>query len=103
MKKVLLTGGTGFIGRNIKPLLEKEFTLFAPRRTELNLKDENEVRYFIRENKIDVVVHSANPNPVKNLLDKADTFFEDSLRCFMNLYKARDIYEKMFFLGSGTE
>lgn len=103
MKKILLTGGSGFIGRNIKPLLAKEFVLFAPTRFELNLKDENQVRHYIESNKIDVVIHSANPNPVKNSLDNSDSFFEDSLRCFMNLFKARDIYEKMFFLGSGAE
>lgn len=103
MKNVLLTGGTGFIGRNIKPILEKKFNLFAPNRKELNLKSEKDVREYIKRNKIHVIIHSANPNPVKNELDTANSFFEDSLRCFMNLYAARDLYEKMFFLGSGAE
>ena len=103
MKNVLLTGGSGFIGRNVKPILEKKFNLFAPNREELNLKDEIKVRNFIRENNINVIIHSANPNPVKNSLDEAHLFFEDSMRCFMNLYAARDLYDKMFFLGSGAE
>lgn len=103
MKRVLLTGGTGFIGRNIIPILKDNCVLYAPRRNELNLKSENEVRKYIEDNKIQVVIHSANPNPVKNELDNANSFFEDSLRCFMNLYAARDLYEKMFFLGSGAE
>ena len=103
MKRVLLTGGTGFIGRNIKPILEKEIILFSPNRIELNLKDEQSVREYINTNKIDVVIHSANPNPVKNSVDNINSFLEDSLRCFMNLYSARDLYEKMFFLGSGAE
>ena len=103
MKNVLLTGGTGFIGRNIKPILEKQFNLFSPSRKELNLKDEKEVRNYIKKNKIEVIIHSANPNPVKNLLDEAQLFFEDSMRCFMNLYAAQDLYEKMFYLGSGAE
>lgn len=103
MKNVLLTGGTGFIGRNIKPILEKQFNLFAPNRKELNLKDEREVRDYIKNNKIEVIIHSANPNPVKNSLDEEQNFFEDSMRCFMNLYAARDLYEKMFYLGSGAE
>lgn len=103
MKNVLLTGGTGFIGRNIKPVLEKQFNLFSPSRKELNLKDEKEVRNYIKKNKIEVIIHSANPNPVKNTLDEAQLFFEDSMRCFMNLYAAQDLYEKMFYLGSGAE
>ena len=103
MKNVLLTGGTGFIGRNIQPILEKQFNLFSPSRKELNLKDEKEVRNYIKKNKIEVIIHSANPNPVKNSLDEAQLFFEDSMRCFMNLFAAHDLYEKMFYLGSGAE
>lgn len=103
MKNVLLTGGTGFIGRNIKPILEKKFNLFAPNRKELNLKSEKDVREYIKNNKITVIIHSANPNPVKNALDETQNFFEDSMRCFMNLYAAHDLYEKMFYLGSGAE
>lgn len=103
MKRVLLTGANGFIGRNIKQILEKEFILLSPSRAELNLKEEASVRNYLDYNKVDVVIHSANPNPVKNVLDSNCSFFEDSVRCFMNLYKSRDLYDKMFFLGSGAE
>ncbi|MBE5924467.1 MAG: NAD(P)-dependent oxidoreductase [Lachnospiraceae bacterium] len=103
MKKVLLTGGSGFIGRNIKEYLSGVCKLYAPTRKELNLLDEGEVRTYIKENKIDIVIHSANPNPVKNELDKPQTMFEDSIRVFMNLYNAQDYYERMYTLGSGAE
>ena len=76
MKNVLLTGGTGFIGRNIKPILEEKVNLFAPTRNELNLKSECDVREYIKRNKINVIIHSANPNPVKNSLDEAQLFFK---------------------------
>lgn len=103
MKKVLLTGGSGFIGRNIIGYLREVCELYAPARKELNLLDENAVKEYIVKNKIDVVIHSANPNPVKNQLDKTETMFEDSIRVFMNLYNAQDYYEKMYTLGSGAE
>lgn len=103
MKNVLLTGGTGFIGRNVKTYLEKICHLFAPNRMELNLLDEQQVESYIRDNKIDIVIHSANPNPVKNQLDKQENFFEDSIRVFMNLYHAEKYYERMYTLGSGAE
>ena len=103
MKKVLLTGGSGFIGRNIKGYLSGICDLYAPNRQELNLLDEENVRNYIIDNKIDIVIHGANPNPVKNPLDKADTMFEDSIRVFMNLYHAEDCYDRMYTLGSGAE
>ncbi len=103
MKRVLLTGGSGFIGRNIKPILEKKVILFAPTRKELDLKNEIAVREYIKNNNIEIVIHAANPNPVKNSLDKAESMFEDSIRVFMNLYHAEDLYERMYTLGSGAE
>ncbi|MCR5214376.1 MAG: NAD(P)-dependent oxidoreductase [Eubacterium sp.] len=103
MKRVLLTGGSGFIGRNIKDELAKKCELYIPTRSELNLLDENKVYEYIEKNNIEVVIHSANPNPVKNPLDKANRMFEDSIRVFLNLQQAEKLYEKLIFLGSGAE
>ena len=103
MKRVLFTGGSGFIGRNIVPELKKICELYAPSRSELNLLDADEVMNYIIDNKIEIVIHSANPNPVKNELDKSDRFFEDSIRVFLNLYRAEKHYDMMYTLGSGAE
>lgn len=103
MKRVLLTGGSGFIGRNIKGYLNSVCNLFAPTRGELNLVSETAVRDYLCKNKIEIVIHAANPNPIKNLLDNAEKMFEDSIRVFMNLYNAKDCYERMYTLGSGAE
>jgi GDP-L-fucose synthase len=91
MKRVLLTGGSGFIGRNIKDYLSEKYILFAPTRKELNLLSETDVRDYISQNNIEIVIHAANPNPVKNSLDKAESMVEDSIRVFLNLYQAQDI------------
>lgn len=103
MKRVLLTGGSGFIGRNIKGYLSSVCDLHAPERKELNLLDEKEVRDYLKRMRIDIVIHAANPNPVKNSLDKQESMAEDSIRVFMNLYHAQDFYERMYTLGSGAE
>lgn len=103
MKRALLTGATGFIGRNIIKILEKDFCLFTPKRSKLNLQNYDAVRAYIQEKRIDIVFHCANPNPVKNKLDSADRMIEDSIRIFMNLYNCRDLYEKMIYTGSGAE
>lgn len=102
-KRVLLTGGSGFIGRNIKEYLSGICDLYVPDRRELNLLDEQKVRQYLQEKQIQVVIHAANPNPVKNKLDKAELMFEDSMRAFTNLYQAEDAYEYMYTLGSGAE
>lgn len=103
MKRILVTGATGFVGRNVCPYLKNKYEAFCPNRKELNLLDAKEVRNYICENKIETVINLANPNPVKNALDKKENFFEDSIRIFMNLYEARDMYDMMYTLGSGAE
>ncbi|MEA4925063.1 MAG: NAD(P)-dependent oxidoreductase [Syntrophomonadaceae bacterium] len=103
MKKLLFTGGTGFIGRNVIPMLRENFDVHSPGRQELNLKDEIAVREYLSRECFDIVIHSANPNPEKNELDQKNYMLEDSLRIFMNFYAARNCFEKILFLGSGAE
>ena len=43
IKNVLLTGGTGFIGRNIKEYLKNKCNLYIPTREELNLFSEEDL------------------------------------------------------------
>ena len=100
---VLLTGGSGFIGRNVRSELAAGCTLFVPTRQELDLLDETAVRRYLTAHSIRTVIHAANPNPVKNPLDAQERMLEDSLRVFMNLYQAQALYERMYTLGSGAE
>jgi len=104
MKRVLFTGGTGFIGRNVLPILKKSFEITAPGRSDLDLLNSDEVYRYFSRNPFDVVVHCANPNSVKNAAeDSADTMFENSLRMFMNFYAARGLFGKLIYTGSGAE
>ena len=55
MKTILLTGGNGFIGRNIREsfLIEKYRILFPPS-CELNLSDENSVDDYFKHMSVDI-------------------------------------------------
>lgn len=104
MKKILFTGGSGFVGKNILPILNKSYEVIAPSRKELNLTDTEAVKKYVEKGQFDVIVHSANPNPVKNpKCDKESAMFEESLRIFMNFYKVSQLCEKLIYIGSGAE
>ncbi len=104
MKKVLLTGSTGFIGRNILPILQEKYELYAPTRQELNLLDFHSVESYLKKHNFDVVIQGATPNPVKNEKeDKPETMLEDTMRIFINFYQVHDSYGKMLYFGSGAE
>ena len=103
-KNVLFTGGTGFVGRNVLPILSADYNILAPSRHELDLKDGDAVARYVAANDVRVIVHSANPNPVKSSqFDAPSAMFEDSLRTFMNIYRARNDVERILYFGSGAE
>lgn len=104
MKKVLLLGASGFVGRNIIDVLKKNFEVSAPSRKELELRDTKAVETFVKYGNFDVIVNCANPNPVKNnICDSQNNMAQDSLRIFMNFYRMSEFYNKMIYLGSGAE
>lgn len=103
MKTALLTGQTGFVGKNVRDILNESFHLLAPGRSELDLRDAVSVENYFDTHQVDVVFHCANPNPVKNQLDTNEHFMEDCMRIFLNLYRCRHKYGKMIYLGSGAE
>ncbi len=72
MKKVLLTGATGFIGRHVVPeLLERGYSVYALSNSsslpeakgliqiKLNLFDENALENFLKEHKFENLIHLA--------------------------------------------
>ncbi len=104
MKRILLLGASGFVGRNIIDILKERFDVSAPSRMELDLRDTRAVEEYVKSGSFDTIVNCANPNPVKN--DKCDSLnnmAQDSLRIFMNFYRMNEFYNKMIYLGSGAE
>lgn len=102
-KKILLTGGTGFIGGNILPILQKKYEVKFPRRNELNINDESSVDEYLSNNKFDILIHSANITPGKNSVDKMENMLEYTIKAFLNFQKHSDEFEKIFYFGSGAE
>lgn len=101
MTKILVTGGTGFIGQNLLMDLKRKYEVEAPRREDLNLKDEEAVSRYLEKERFDVVIHGAGP--VRNKVDSSTNVLEESLRLFMNFYRNRSLYGKLIYFGSGAE
>jgi GDP-L-fucose synthase len=60
-RRVLLTGGGGFLGGFLRARIEREnpAVLFAPRASELNLLDPVTVRHWLSEHQPNLVIHAA--------------------------------------------
>jgi len=102
MKTILLTGGSGFIGKNIREsYLSDKYCILAPSSKELNCFDEDAVDDFFRNNKIDIVIHSAGKPGHRNAIDINNLFYTNT-KMFLNLEKHHNKYEKMLIAGSGA-
>ena len=102
MTKVLITGGSGFIGRNLVEHLGDRFDISAPNSAELNLLDEHSVRDFLRRGNFDVVVHAATTRSNRSLGAPAD-MLDRNCRMFFNLARNPALFGKMLHFGSGAE
>ncbi|MDR1631155.1 MAG: NAD(P)-dependent oxidoreductase [Oscillospiraceae bacterium] len=101
-KTILLTGASGFIGKNIKKsFLSEKYVLLTPSSMELNVADDVSVDDFFRKNKVDIVIHGAGKPGHRNAKDPTNIFLTNT-KMFFNLEKHKQKYEKMLVLGSGA-
>lgn len=102
VKKILLTGGNGFIGKNIQEsFLAEKYDLVAPRSFELNLADTQSVDEFFRTQEFDVVLHAATKPGHRNAKDPTNLFYTN-VRMFENLVRHADKFGKLINFGSGA-
>lgn len=102
MKKILLTGGEGFVGRNLHDSLARrdDFTLCSPGQNELDLTDSAQVAACLDAFRPDLIVHSATSNTVGKGYDT--DVCEQNLRMFFNLLQHRPPGCTIYTLCSGS-
>ncbi|OGC92570.1 MAG: epimerase [candidate division Zixibacteria bacterium RBG_16_53_22] len=98
---VLLTGGSGFIGKNLAEHLSRKHTVLAPSHAGLELLDGERVREFFRRHDVDVVIHSAVRPGHRNARDPSHQLYNNT-RMFFNLVRNASRFRKMIFLSSGA-
>lgn len=102
MRKVLITGGSGFIGRNLVEHLGDRYDISAPSSAELNLLDERLVRDFLHSGGFDVIVHAATTRSNRSLSAPPD-LLDRNCRMFFNLARNQALFGKLLHFGSGAE
>ncbi len=102
MNNILITGSTGFIGKNLKNYLQKKYILFTPSHQELDLLDTESVGQYLLNNHIDIVIHTANKNNTEKFATEYEVL-DCNLRMYYNLIKYQKYYKKLIYFGSGAE
>jgi UDP-glucose 4-epimerase len=102
MKRILLTGGNGFIGRTLlNSALASEYHIEAPSSKELNLSDTAAVDAYFQDRTFEAVIHSAVKPGHRNATDATD-LVQTNLRLFHNLKRHRHRFGTFINLGSGA-
>lgn len=104
MKRILITGGSGFVGSNLRQKLKDKYVIDAPTRKELDVKNREDVVSYIKTGNYDAIIHAASPSPVRSAAqDSYENLFRDMLKIFMNFYTVQEYCGKIIYCGSGAE
>ncbi len=104
--RILITGGSGFIGRNLAEQLASTYDVSAPSSVELDLLNELAVREYLDAHRFDSIVHSATTRSNRRLPAPPD-MLDRNCRMFFNLARnlggKHERFGKMIHFGSGAE
>ena len=100
--KILITGGNGFIGRNLIKTLNKEYEIFAPSSSELDLTSTKSVEKYFQNKYFDVVIHCAIKGGRRNIQDSAFTL-QQNLQMFFNLMRCKRQFDRFINFASGAD
>lgn len=105
MQKILVTGGGGFIGRNLAEGLKEQYQVYAPSRYELDLLDTEKTAQYLEEHSFDTVIHCANTNNTRINKENVNPYdiLYGNLRMYWNLARCSQLYKKLYYFGSGAE
>ena len=99
---VLITGGGGFVGRNLAHLLPQYgHVTYAPTRQELDMTDYSQYKKFLETHDVDVIVHTAFKGHFGG--QGGENNFTDNLKMYENLWYGDDRERATIIFGSGAE
>lgn len=102
--KILITGGSGFVGRNVKEyLVNKGYNVYAPTSKELDCLDELKVVECLKKGQYDIILHFAVYGDGIDKSKDGTKILEYNLRIFYNFFIHADLFGKMIYTGSGAE
>lgn len=102
--KILITGASGFVGRNVKEyLIKKGYDVDAPDSRELNCIEEEHVFRYLKRTYYDIIFHFAVYGDGIDKTKDGRKSLEYNLRIFLNFANCHDLYGKMIYTGSGAE
>jgi GDP-L-fucose synthase len=102
MKNILITGGNGFIARNLSKILSKKYKVQTVSRNELDLTSYDDVKTFFLNKRYDLIIHTAVEGGRRTKPDTLQMFYNNILMVY-NLLSNKKSFDKIITFGSGAE
>lgn len=89
-KRILLTGASGMVGKNIlEHECAKEFVFLTPSSQTLNLLDQQKVKTYLQQNAPDIIIHAAGRvGGIQSNIAQPITFLVDNMQIGLNLIQS---------------
>lgn len=88
MKKMLITGTSGFLGSRIADFYKEKYEIIAPTHAQMDITDEESVHAYFEEHKPDVVVHCAAVSDVGQCEREPERSWKINVEGSVNMAKA---------------
>jgi len=102
--KILLTGGGGFLARNLKPLFKQaNYEVLAPSHAELDLLNRELLLEYLLKTQPEIIIHTASKGGRRTNPDTFEDVYIPNIKMFENLCLCRTPRVKLIIIGSGAE
>jgi nucleoside-diphosphate-sugar epimerase len=102
MKRILITGGNGFIAKRLYEYLKNEYEITSISRQTFDLTDSRKISEWFDGKYFDVVIHSAAVG-VSRLYENSTLILDSNLQMYYNLLSHTTQYGRFINIGSGAE
>lgn len=102
MKKILVTGGDGYIAQSLYKLLKNKFNITLITRKNFDLTNYQDTCTWFANSFFDVVIHTAIVGG-NRLKAESSCIIDQNLSMYYNLLANKNRYDKFIYFGSGAE
>jgi dTDP-4-dehydrorhamnose reductase len=102
MKKILITGGNGYIARSLYKALHHKYEITTINRSTFDLTNYARTCEFLQDKYFDVVIHTAIIGG-NRLIEEDDSIIKQNLDMYYNLVNNQQHFGKFISFGSGAE